>query len=197
MARRGKGSSFERDVARQLSLWASYGEADDWYWRSSQSGGRATTRFMSQGKRTAGHHGDLAPTCREAHFFTDKITIELKRGYNHVTVADLLDRPKQLKQQGLEAFVEQAVRAALGAGTKHWLVVHKRDLREPLAYLPGRLYSALFPEDARNKSVVRRPVAWVWTNLKLKNGDTQRLRLAVVHWEAFLDACDPESVRAL
>lgn len=37
-----KGSAFERQVCKDLSLWLSGGKHDDWFWRSAMSGGRAT-----------------------------------------------------------------------------------------------------------------------------------------------------------
>lgn len=54
----GKGQDLERSISRQLSLWWSNGEADDWFWRASQSGGRATQR-AKKGMRTLNSAGDL------------------------------------------------------------------------------------------------------------------------------------------
>ena len=39
-----KGSSNERKLSRQLSLWFTNGESDDIFWRSTNSGGTATIR---------------------------------------------------------------------------------------------------------------------------------------------------------
>lgn len=41
-ASKAKGANFEREVCRELSEWVSTGKADDLFWRSSMSGGRAT-----------------------------------------------------------------------------------------------------------------------------------------------------------
>src|SRR5262245_2386383 len=51
--RAAKGSKFERDLCRQLSLWWSDGKRDDVFWRASQSGGRAKFR----GRRGLQTHG--------------------------------------------------------------------------------------------------------------------------------------------
>jgi hypothetical protein len=47
-----KGSSFEREIAKLLSLWWSEGMRDDVFYRSHASGGRFTMRRKS-GKDTA------------------------------------------------------------------------------------------------------------------------------------------------
>jgi hypothetical protein len=54
-----KGSSFEREIAVKLSLWYSYGNREDLFWRSSQSGGRATTSRKKQ-KELKTQAGDLS-----------------------------------------------------------------------------------------------------------------------------------------
>jgi hypothetical protein len=41
-----KGSQFERDVCRELSLWVSHGKQEDVYWRSAMSGGRSTVAAL-------------------------------------------------------------------------------------------------------------------------------------------------------
>ena len=153
-----------------------------------------------QGKRTKGHCGDIAATCAEGEFVTSKITIELKRGYNKVTLADVLDRPENLKQQGLEAFFEQAITAAVNAGTDHWMLVHKRDGREPIVYLPGRLYGELFPEvqvGNQLKIMAASPIIWSWVIIRWKNGKRTPLRVAAMHWREFLKSASPEDVKLL
>ena len=53
-----KGSAFERQVCKKLSLWVSNGQRDDLFWRTSQSGGRATIGLQSGTKRSA-QAGDI------------------------------------------------------------------------------------------------------------------------------------------
>ena len=55
---KGKGQQFERDVCRQLSLWVSGGKSKNLFWRSSQSGGRATT-LRKKGEDLSVHAGDV------------------------------------------------------------------------------------------------------------------------------------------
>ena len=123
-----KGSPFEREIARELSLWWSKGEYDDWFWRTAGSGGRATNR-AKKGKATANGGGDICSQNGEAQKLLNLITFELKRGYNTATVSDLLD----IEGGGVMAkFIEQARRSASLAGTPFWAVIHKRDRREAL-----------------------------------------------------------------
>jgi hypothetical protein len=122
-----KGSPFEREIARKLSLWWSDGQADDWFWRTAGSGGRATNRAKS-GKSTANGGGDICAQTKEAQNLLDRVTFELKRGYNTATISDLIDNDGGV----MAKFIEQARRSASLAGTPYWAVIHKRDRREAL-----------------------------------------------------------------
>lgn len=122
-----KGASYEREIARQLSLWWSDGESDDWFWRSSQSGGRATQRAKS-GKTTENAYGDLAAMNRNAQRLFELLTVEIKRGYNSYTISDLIDKPNSNK--GFIEFIDQAKRDASLAGVEFWVLIHKRDRRD-------------------------------------------------------------------
>ena len=123
-----KGSPFEREIARKISLWWSDGKSDDHFWRTAGSGGRATNR-AKQGKATANGGGDICAQTKEAQELLNLVTFELKRGYNTATVSDLLD----IEGGGVMGkFIEQARRSASLSGTPYWAVIHKRDRREAL-----------------------------------------------------------------
>jgi hypothetical protein len=125
-----KGASFERMLSVQLSLWWSEGKEDSWFWRSSQSGGRATQR-AKQGKATKNAAGDLAAQCAEAQKLLDICCIEAKRGYSKVCIADIWEKDSG----GFHDFIEQARKSASLAGARFSLVIHKRDRREPVVYI--------------------------------------------------------------
>lgn len=72
-----KGSSFEREVAKNLSKWISNGERDDLIWRSAMSGGRATLQ-IKKGQTNLSQVGDLSAIDRAAHSFLDKFVCECK-----------------------------------------------------------------------------------------------------------------------
>lgn len=71
-----KGSAFERDVCRKLSLWVSRGKKSDLFWRSAMSGGRATVaRHKGESVRQA---GDITAVAPEGHVLTDRYYVECK-----------------------------------------------------------------------------------------------------------------------
>jgi len=136
-----KGGQFERDICRELSMWWTDGERDDVFWRTSQSGGRATTR-RKKGKKTFGQYGDVQATDPIGQPLIDLCTIELKKGYNKASCGDLLD--KNLRFEGKptpwEKMVHQAIGQAKEAQTSYWWLIHKRDHRETILYFPGRFF---------------------------------------------------------
>lgn len=145
MARKSlKGGAYEREVCRQLSLWYSHGKHDDWFWRSSQSGGRATTRAKT-GRRTIGHCSDVAATCSEGEALVRVMSPEIKRGYNRSAhMADLLEyTEKQWKNPppgSMADFIKQAAAAAERGGSRYWTLIHRRDKHPAMIYMPHRLF---------------------------------------------------------
>lgn len=136
-----KGGEFERQVCRMISKWWSGGRHDDLFWRSSQSGGRATVRHR-KGKRTRGHESDITATDDVGLPLIRTITFELKRGYNKDTLHNLIDRPRKPKNQKkpntqtYEDWIAQATAAAERAKTPYWAIIHRRDGREPTILVP-------------------------------------------------------------
>ena len=95
-----RGGSFEREVARILSLWWSGGRSDNVFYRSQSSGARATQRFKVK-KETKFQCGDIAPSNSEGELLLSKWSIEVKTGYgsrraikdeNKKTVKKVIDR---------------------------------------------------------------------------------------------------------
>lgn len=76
-----KGSKFERDMAKEFSLWFSKGKADDWIYRTAGSGARATSR-AKKNLTTANSIGDLGYLHKKAAPLFDVINFELKSGYS-------------------------------------------------------------------------------------------------------------------
>lgn len=135
MSKSGKGSSFEREICKKLSLWWSDGQREDIFWRTSGSGARAKTR-SKKGQSTFGQAGDIQATDPIGQPLIDVCTIELKRGYSKSTFADLADKPKGAKPQLYEEFIEQASTDCLNAGSFSWMLITKRDRREALVFVP-------------------------------------------------------------
>jgi hypothetical protein len=135
-----KGSSFEREVCRQLSLWWTNQERDDIFWRASQSGGRATTR-AKRGKSTANSAGDVAYLDVIGKPFLDKVCIEIKRGYStRSDTTGLIDSPSTSL---LFKFLEQAECSRLNANVPYWMLIQKRDRRVPIIHIPSKMMGRL------------------------------------------------------
>jgi hypothetical protein len=139
-----KGGAFERLFCKLLSRWWTGGEREDVFWRSQNSGGRATVRRAS-GRQTFGQHGDVAATHPCGVLLLDLLTVECKRGYNANSVADLIDRlpGRPVKKDSFEAWLLKAVRDAEAAGSFSWLLVVRRDKRRAVAYFPALLAAEL------------------------------------------------------
>lgn len=73
---KSKGGAFERLICSKLSLWVSQNQRDDLFWRSSQSGGRASVRFK-KGKDTV-TAGDITAIHPDGMALTDRYIIECK-----------------------------------------------------------------------------------------------------------------------
>lgn len=109
---KGKGSSFEREIARELSLWWTEGERDDVFYRSHASGARFTQRRKS-GKDTAMQGGDITCSDSIGEALIRIFNFELKTGYGSKTktgvarwdVLDIID--SRQKYPTLHMFWEQ------------------------------------------------------------------------------------------
>lgn len=100
-----KGSSFERNTCRALSLWLSEGTDGDWFWRTAASGGRATIR----GDRTLAHAaGDIGASKPEGFALVTRYFIECKH-YANLQLGNFLCH----KKSKLGDFWEIAYREAL------------------------------------------------------------------------------------
>jgi hypothetical protein len=124
---KSKGSSFERDVSSKLSLWFSYGERDDIFYRSHSSGARFTSRKKSK-KDTAFQSGDITCSDPIGEDFINKVTIECKTGYGKWDVLDSIDSKQ--KETTLEKFWAQCQTDSVAAG-KEPVLIFRRPLRQP------------------------------------------------------------------
>ncbi len=136
--RMAKGADFEREICKKLSEWWTYGERDDVFWRSSQSGGRATVRFR-KGKTTAGSYGDICALDPIGEPLLKTFTIELKRGRSHGDPGDLLDCSGSRQCHPFLKTIAQAKEAALVTGSRTWLIISRRDRRNAVVFFPSWL----------------------------------------------------------
>jgi len=90
---KAKGSSFEREICKRLSLWLSHGKRTDLFWRSAMSGGRATiaNRLGRGGRIKVRQPGDITAVAIEGAVLTDRYVIECKHVRNLQLTAFLLE----------------------------------------------------------------------------------------------------------
>ena len=136
----GKGAQWERDVARTLSQWWSKKGDDDLFWRTHSSGARATVR-SKRGKKTRGQYGDLCAVDSRGRTFTKAFVVSLKRGYKGITLQDLLDKLENPNREGeFESWIREAGDASISSDSIGWLLILKRDRRQPLLLMPGFIF---------------------------------------------------------
>ncbi len=83
-----KGSQFEREICRELSMWVSDNTQEDVFWRSAMSGGRSTVA-AAKGKRLAAQAGDISCIHPVGQNFANLFHIECK-SYRDLKILGLL-----------------------------------------------------------------------------------------------------------
>lgn len=135
-----KGSTYEREICTQFSMW--WCGLDDTLWRTGGSGGRATVRGR-KGKTTLGGCGDVCSTDPISKPLMDYMTLELKCGYSKVSPFDILDKKSHAKKQQWEQWVEQAMLSRKNAKSRFWAIVAKRNQRDSIMMMPYVMFEEL------------------------------------------------------
>lgn len=132
----GKGAGFERELCRTLSRWWSGDERDDIFWRTSQSGGRATTRAR-KGQLTYGQSADIAAVDPVGSALTNVVAIEAKCGYKTSgTPFDWLGGFGDIKKHTWTRWIQQAIDGKKQAGTAYWWLVVRQQNRKAVVIYP-------------------------------------------------------------
>jgi hypothetical protein len=176
-----KGGEFEREVCKTLSLWWTDCDSDAVFWRTSNSGGRATVR--GKGKRkTVNQHGDITFTDPVGMPLLQALTFELKRGYS-CTLQDLIDADKP-PRTSYAAWIAQAKRSQVAAESLSWAIIHRRDRRVVTITMPEDMFSQLLRASKVDLIV---PFAMVHSG----SGEV----LVTVRLQPFLSSIRPAAVR--
>lgn len=107
----GKGSGFEREMCKDLSLWWTDEDEkrDDIFWRTAGSGARRTIRQKNSKLKTANSAGDMA--CLDPEFgkeLIDFAVFEFKRGYSSKRLLNNIEIEKVLRaQMGMEERIKR------------------------------------------------------------------------------------------
>jgi len=134
---KNKGGTFERFIAKKLSLWYSNGKSDCLFYRTASSGGRGTQRFK-RGQPVVNSAGDLSFLDSAGEPFLKCCSIELKAGYKAATINKLFSSSKP----ELLSFFTQAHESAQQAGVPCWIVIHKQDHQSVMLYCNAGLVVA-------------------------------------------------------
>jgi len=183
-----KGGQYERAVCKQLGLWWTHGERDDVFWRSAQSGGRATTR-AKRGLRTHGSYGDVAAVDPIGEPLIKFATIELKRGNTHGSAADLLEVRPSTKQRPFERCMNQTISSAQQAQSVGWFLIVRRDQRIAMIYMPTKLFRIFqFERDDYMPRTMFRMM------INKPDGPAKRLQFVGMHFDDFLEKTNPNQI---
>lgn len=136
-----KGSSYEREICKLLSMWWTDNERDDIFWRTSISGGRAKTR-QKAGKKTFGQYGDIQATDPIGQPLINLCLIEIKRGYGSASFMDEMDRKGKKKSiwGGWFSKMEKDIKIAK---IPFWVLIVRRNRKKALFFLPRALRQIL------------------------------------------------------
>ena len=104
---KGKGSSFERYIAKELSLWWTEGKNDKIFWRTHSSGMIGTVSKITQ------EYGDIMAVDKVGQPFTDEFSIECRIG-KALRFEDLIYRDAG----GIWDFIKQGEETAVSSGRK-------------------------------------------------------------------------------
>ena len=137
-----KGSAFERDVCKRLSLWFSKNTSETLFWRTAGSGARSTSRAKS-GKSTANSAGDIGYLDAAGKPLIEAITFELKCGYSKADTTSLIDTLPSRKKPQLLEFIRQAVESGRNAQSKYWSVIHRRNSKQTLIHFPFSMWELI------------------------------------------------------
>jgi len=129
-----KGSSWERESGRILSLWLTAGARGDIFSRNVLSGG-AFTVAQSLGKQTSRMPGDLMAAHPLAFTFLSQFMIECKH-------LQSLEIEQYFFDQAGKSFLNQIIVYAeqqAAQGGLEYMVVAKQDRKPPLVFVAGHI----------------------------------------------------------
>lgn len=172
-----KGSAFEREMARQFSLWWTNGKEDDVFWRTPMSGGRSTVRIKKG--QSAIQVGDLQAIDERGRVFTELVEVELKTGYPGQSPLQLLGKSFHTCQ-----WYRWIVRLIRTRARPYWLLVHRIHQGQILVAIRKALLEDLCPSCEIMPSI-------------FDVGRDAPVRIVVVSWAWFVRTISPEAFKDL
>jgi hypothetical protein len=178
-----KGSDYEREIAKRISIWFSEGERDDVFWRTSQSGGRATERYK-RGSSTQNSDGDLSFIDESGACFIRYYLVEIKRGYN--AQLDILNWIDGKSNPILFDWFTKSKREKRRANRKQVLIIFRRDKKRSVVAIDGDHFRELQHHFGLLSGSV----------IKLeRNASNIRKQIALIPFDSFFNWYDPAIIK--
>lgn len=118
---KSKGSAFEREMCKRLSLWWSGGESDQVFWRNSGFLTRSGTCVEHQ-------YGDVHSIDPCGKWFVENVNVELKF-YKDLRLLEVIDKPDKKHHVLLEHWCQ--CRDDAEGSKREPLLIAKRNFAEP------------------------------------------------------------------
>jgi hypothetical protein len=201
-----KGPEDERKTCKTLGMW--WGGREDIFWRTSQSGGRATTR-AKQKKLTAYAYGDITFTDPTGKPLIDLLLIENKVGYTEkhkvvtskktgkvtvqkaiggINALDFVDSLSAQKAPLLMQWWTKAEQERVLAGRKYSAIIFNRTRRLKCIMIEKRLFDKIQSHEGLWDAATQ----GCQLQLKLDN-----FIFIIITLEDFLEWCKPATIRSL
>ena len=172
-----KGSAWEREVGKRLSLWLTYDERPDIFSRNVLSGG-AFTIATDKGKLSSRMPGDLMAAHPLAFAFLSHYLVECKHLKNIGMESLIFDTSAKSAMMTIIKLCEsQAAHSKLA-----YLVIAKQNMREPLILCSGNTGDHLLASIPRTKR---------WTGPPIHHW-LHRRRIFVMRFADMLNAVNPK-----
>ena len=178
-----KGSNFERKMCKRFSLWWTDNKRDDVFWRTSQSGGRATER-QKKNMKTAGGYGDMMATHEIAKPFENIFIMEFKKGYDKDVGVLILVDGKQ-KEPTLLKWWNKNEKIKTESNRKFGLIVFQRNRRRPCIVMTTSLFDQLEQHIGQ----------WTQTNLIEIDFVSINSKIVVIPLYSFLNWCNSKTMK--
>jgi len=132
---KAKGSQFERDVCKMLSVWIQGTEKPYLFWRMPASGGLATISELNKDLS-----GDIMPLDEDIKKWWP-FSIECKNGYPNTS---FWQHFKGLKNFNIELFWRQCIDDAKKAN-KYPMLIYRKKGKKPIVGISEYVYKTLRP----------------------------------------------------
>jgi hypothetical protein len=153
---KSKGSSWERDISKFLTLWLTEQNKEYYFWRTPGSGGIGSISPVNTDL-----HGDIIPLKPEADILCSKFCIECKTGYPNASIDFHL---KSNKNDIIKDFWIQATEAAISSNKQPMLIFKKKGFSTPWLGITEKIYNKL-----KNYISTLRYVSIKWETEELDN----------------------------